>query len=122
MPGMRREGYKGAADHWYRRRRTSWGGMPMKSPVLGMLSVAAGVSGVLVIVRPDNGLTDPASLLPLVAAAAYSVSALLARRLGTTESGSAMALSATAVYIVAGAITAAVLTGFDASPTTHDSL
>src|SRR5205085_5205588 len=86
------------------------------------IAIAVGFAGVLVIVRPDNGLTDPASLLPLVAAAAYSVSALLARRLGTTESGSAMALSATAVYIVAGAITAAVLTGIDASPTTHDSL
>jgi drug/metabolite transporter (DMT)-like permease len=33
-----------------------------------------------------------------------------------------MALSATAVYIVAGAITAAGLSGFDASSTAHDSV
>jgi drug/metabolite transporter (DMT)-like permease len=77
------------------------------------LALCAGFLGVLVILRPGLGLFEPAALLPIGSAVAYATSAVMARRLGSTESGGAMALTATAVYIVGGALTAAVLAGFD---------
>lgn len=94
-----------------RVRAQSWG------------AIGVGFLGVLVIARPGLGSAEPAVLLPIGAALAYSVSALLARRLGTTESGVAMALTATAVYVVGGALTAAALAGVDRpAPTAHSSV
>lgn len=94
-----------------RVRAQSWG------------AIGVGFLGVLVIARPGLGSAEPAILLPIGAALAYSVSALLARRLGTTESGVAMALTATAVYVVGGALTAAALAGVDRpAPTAHSSV
>jgi drug/metabolite transporter (DMT)-like permease len=76
------------------------------------VALAVGFCGVLIILRPGFGLIQPAAAFPLISALAYSMSAVLARRLGATESGGAMALTATAVYVVAGALTAAVVEGF----------
>jgi len=76
------------------------------------VALAVGFAGVLIILRPGFGIIQPASAFPLISALAYSMSAVLARRLGATESGGAMALTATAVYVVAGALTAAVVEGF----------
>lgn len=94
-----------------RVRAQSWG------------AIGVGFLGVLVIARPGLGSAEPAILLPIGAALAYSVSALLARRLGTTESGVAMALTATAVYVVGGALMAVALAGVDRpAPTAHSSV
>lgn len=94
-----------------RVRARSWG------------AIGVGFLGVLVIARPGLGSAEPATLLPIGAALAYSISALLARRLGTTESGVAMALTATAVYVVGGALTAVAVAGVDhPAPTAHSSI
>ena len=58
------------------------------------VALGAGFIGVLVILRPGVALFEPAALLPITSAAAYAISAVMARRLGSTESGGAMALTA----------------------------
>jgi len=97
-------------------------------PILGervtarsWVAIGIGFLAVLLIVRPDAGLVEPASFLPIASALAYSVSALLARRLGTTEGGGAMALSATVIYGVAGAVTALALAGTETAAEAHAS-
>lgn len=85
-------------------------------------AIGVGFLGVLVIVQPGVGLIEPAAILPIVSALAYSVSALLARRLGTTEGGAAMALTATAIYVIAGALTALAVAGIHVSPEAHNSV
>ena len=98
-------------------------------PILGervtarsWVAIGVGFLAVLLIVRPDAGLVEPASFLPIASALAYSVSALLARRLGTTEGGGMMALSATAIYAVSGVVTALSLAGIDAEADAHASI
>ncbi len=85
-------------------------------------AIGAGFLGVLIIVRPGAGLADIAAVLPVMAALAYALSALFARRLGTTESGGAMALSATAVYILASGIMGLALAGIEAPAGAHISV
>lgn len=85
-------------------------------------AIAVGFFGVLVIVRPGDGLADPAALLAVAAAVAYAMSALLARRLGATDGAGAMALSATLFYLAASGFLGLVLSGVDAAADTHDSL
>jgi drug/metabolite transporter (DMT)-like permease len=100
-------------------------GMPLlgeRVAARSWLAIAAGFLAVLAIVRPDAGLIEPASLLPLVAALTYSISAILARRLGTTEGGGAMALTATAIYGIGGAVTALSLAGIGVGEDAHSSL
>jgi drug/metabolite transporter (DMT)-like permease len=77
------------------------------------VALGAGFIGVLVILRPGVALFEPAALLPIASAAAYAISAVMARRLGSTESGGAMALTATGAYVLGGALTAALLAGID---------
>jgi drug/metabolite transporter (DMT)-like permease len=98
-------------------------------PILGervgarsWVAIGVGFLAVLLIVRPDAGLVEPASLLPIASALAYAVSALLARRLGTTEGGGVMALSATVIYGVAGTVTALSLAGIEAEADAHVSI
>jgi drug/metabolite transporter (DMT)-like permease len=98
-------------------------------PILGervrgrsWVAIGVGFLGALIIIRPGAGVIEPASLLPIVSALAYSISALLARRLGTTDGGAAMALTVTAIYFVAGAITALALAGMPPSEDAHRSV
>jgi drug/metabolite transporter (DMT)-like permease len=98
-------------------------------PILGervrarsWVAIGLGFIGVLVIVRPGAGVMEPASSLPIISALAYSISALLARRLGTTEGGAAMALTVTFIYLVAGALTALALAGISPSENAHRSV
>src|SRR6266851_5723244 len=103
--------------------------VPFFVPILGervaarsWVAIGVGFLAVLLIVRPDAGLVEPASLLPIASALAYAVSALLARRLGTTEGGGAMAFSATVIYGVAGAVTALTLAGIESEANAHASI
>ena len=98
-------------------------------PVLGerverrsWAAIGVGFLGVLILVRPGTGLADIAAAFPVMAALAYALSALFARRLGTTESGGAMALSATVVYILASGIMGLSLAGFEPPPGAHVSV
>ncbi|HLJ20310.1 MAG TPA: DMT family transporter [Stellaceae bacterium] len=86
------------------------------------VALGAGFIGVLVILRPGLGFFDAAALLPIGSALAYATSAVMARRLGSTESGGAMALTATGAYIAGGALTAAVLAGFEPPPGAQESI
>lgn len=73
------------------------------------LAVLVGFAGVLVIVRPDEGVLEPAALLPLLSALTYALGQLLTRRLGVTEPSSVMAFYQNCVFIAGGALMAAVL-------------
>lgn len=55
-------------------------------------SVAAGLVGVAVMLRPGSGAFRPEALLPLVAAVAYATNSVVTRRIGATERASAMAV------------------------------
>ena len=85
-------------------------------------AIAVGFLGVLVIVRPGQGLADPAAFLAVAAAVAYAMSALLARRLGATDGAGAMALSATLFYLAASGVMGAALSGIGTATDSHDSL
>src|SRR5260370_5276441 len=85
-------------------------------------AIGVGFLAVLLIVRPDAGLVEPASFLPIASALAYSVSAFLARRLGTTERGRGMARSATAISGVSAGAAAGSLAGIDAEADAHGSI
>ena len=98
-------------------------------PILGervtarsWVAIGIGFLAVLLIVRPDAGLVEPASFLPIASALAYSVSALLARRLGTTEGAGMMALTATVIYGAAGAVTALAFAGIETEADAHASI
>jgi len=54
-------------------------------------AVAAGMAGVVVMLRPGDGLLEIAALLPIVAALCYAVMQMLTRRLGGTERASSLA-------------------------------
>ena len=85
-------------------------------------AIGIGFIGVLIVLRPGFEVVDVTALLPVLAAAAYAVSALLARRLGSTEGAGAMGLSATAVYILASAATGLALAGFEPPEGAHSSV
>lgn len=75
------------------------------------LATVAGFVGVLIIVRPLTSAFTLASLLPIASALAYSVSALMARRMGATESAPVMALYQNTVYLLVALVLAAILGG-----------
>jgi drug/metabolite transporter (DMT)-like permease len=68
----------------------------------------AGFIGVLIIVRPLTEAFTLASLLPIASALAYSISALMARRMGETESAPVMSFYQNLVYLLVALILAAI--------------
>ncbi len=67
-------------------------------PVLGekmgprrWFAVATGMIGVVIMLRPGEGLVNWAAFLPVIGAFAYAVLQMITRRLGVTERASAMA-------------------------------
>jgi drug/metabolite transporter (DMT)-like permease len=82
-------------------------------PVLGeyvgphrWAAVLIGMVGVIIMMRPGEGVLHWVSLLPIIAAFAYAVMQLLTRRLGTTDSAATMAF-----YIQVTFIAASILSG-----------
>lgn len=69
----------------------------------------AGFIGVIIIVRPLTSAFTLASLLPIVSALAYAISALMARRMGQTESAPVMSVYQNMVYLLVALVLAAVL-------------
>ncbi len=55
------------------------------------LAVGAGFAGVVIMVRPGGALFDWAALLPIFCGAAYAMSMILARTMGTRDTAAAMA-------------------------------
>lgn len=77
--------------------------VPLLGEKVGMrrwASVAVGLVGVVVMVRPGDETFRPEALLPLVSALAYSVTSLVTRRIGGTERASAMALYIQLAFIL----------------------
>jgi drug/metabolite transporter (DMT)-like permease len=66
-------------------------------------AVLAGLAGVVVMLRPGEGLVETAALLPLGAALAYAIMQMLTRRLGGTDRASTLAFYVHICFIVAGA-------------------
>ena len=64
-------------------------------------AVCVGLAGVLVMLRPGEGVLRLVALLPIVAASAYAVMQIITRRLGTTERASTIAFYAQAGFIAA---------------------
>ena len=63
-------------------------------------AVCVGLAGVIVMLRPGEGALRLVALLPIVAAAAYSLMQIITRRLGTTERASTIAFYAQGGFIV----------------------
>ncbi len=66
-------------------------------------SVAVGLLGVIIMVRPGTESFQPASLLPLAAAACYAGLQIITRRIGGTESAVTMTVPVQAAFILARA-------------------
>ena len=75
------------------------------------IATIAGFVGVLIIVRPLTAAFSLASLLPIASALAYSISALMARRMGETESAPVMSFYQNLVYLLVALIMAAIFGG-----------
>ncbi|MGY6410027.1 MAG: DMT family transporter [Alkalilacustris sp.] len=63
-------------------------------------AVALGLAGVLVMLRPGTEAFQPAAILALCAAAAYSALGLITRRNGGTEAAATFAVYAQGVFLV----------------------
>ena len=55
------------------------------------IAVLVGLLGVMIMLRPGSGFSNPASILPLVAALAYALVQITTRKMGVTEKASTMA-------------------------------
>ena len=64
-------------------------------------AVCIGLAGVIVMLRPGEGVLRLVALLPIVAAGAYALMQIITRRLGTSERASTIAFYAQAGFIVA---------------------
>ncbi len=66
-------------------------------------AVIMGLAGVVVMLRPGDGLVEIVALLPIVAALAYAIMQILTRRLGVTDRASALAFYVQLCFIVVSA-------------------
>ena len=64
-------------------------------------AVCVGLVGVIVMLRPGEGVLRIVALLPIVAAASYACMQIITRRLGTTERASTIAFYSQAGFIAA---------------------
>lgn len=64
-------------------------------------AVCVGLAGVIVMMRPGEGVLRLVALLPILAATAYAFMQIITRRLGTTERASTIAFYAQAGFIAA---------------------
>lgn len=103
--------------------------MALAVPLLGesigwrrITAVVVGFAGVIVMLRPGQGLFEPAALLSLFSAATYALSMLMARRLGTDTTASVMAFYQNGVYLLGAMAIAAFLAGTGIREASHPSL
>jgi len=73
-------------------------------------AIVVGFAGVIVMLRPDLGFTDPALLLPVTAAFFYASGQIITRRVARLESASVMAFYHNAMFLV-GATLLGILFG-----------
>lgn len=86
------------------------------------LAVLAGFCGVVILVRPGGDLFDWAALLPIFCGAAYALSMILARTMGTRDSAAAMAFWSNLSFLACAAILSVVFGPGGYGETGHASL
>lgn len=86
------------------------------------LAVAAGLCGVVIMLRPGQGIFDPVALLPVLAAFCYAVMQILTRRLGVTDRASPMVFYVQLTFVVASGAAGLVMGDGRFAGSTHPSL
>ncbi len=67
-------------------------------------AIAVGFAGIVVMLRPDLGLADPALLLPVLAAFFYASGQIITRRVARLEPASVMAFYHNAMFLIGAAL------------------
>jgi drug/metabolite transporter (DMT)-like permease len=86
------------------------------------LAVLAGLAGVVIMLRPGQGMFEPAGLLILLCATLYSFAMIMTRSLGTVYSASVMTFIWNACYLLLAALLGIILTPLDLAQSAHPSL
>ncbi len=86
------------------------------------LAVAVGLAGVGIMLRPDQGVAEPAAFLPILAALSYALTQILTRRLGVTERGSALAFYVQLSFLLASVLFGLAMGHGNFAGTGHPSL
>lgn len=87
-----------------------------------LLAVFVGFAGVIVMLRPGQGLFEPAALLSLFSAATYALSMVMARKLGASEPASVMGFYQNGVYLTGAVAIVVFLKLSGIHEATHPSL
>jgi drug/metabolite transporter (DMT)-like permease len=86
-------------------------------------AIAAGFAGVLVMLRPDHGLADPAALLPVFAAFCYASGQVITRHVAGSESAAVMAFYHNLMFLLSALLLGALFgDGALAGTANHPSL
>jgi drug/metabolite transporter (DMT)-like permease len=93
-----------------------------KITLMAWAAVAIGLIGVALILQPGSAIFNPAALLSLVAAAAYALAMILARKHGSDVPASVMAFYQNAVYLVLALALATIFAALNLQPPGHPSL
>ncbi|RUM97689.1 DMT family transporter [Pseudaminobacter arsenicus] len=103
--------------------------MVMAGPYLGervawqtLATALVGLAGVLVMLRPGQGLFEWAAMLSLLAACLYGFSQLMARKLGATESPTVMTFYQNGVYLLGAAVVSVLFSVVTIEGLVHPSL
>jgi drug/metabolite transporter (DMT)-like permease len=86
------------------------------------LAIIAGFVGVLIMIRPGQGVFEPAALLALHAAFGYAIGQLLARRIVRTIPPAVMALHTNGVYFLVATALAVIFWNLDLQGIEHKSI
>ena len=86
-------------------------------------AVLVGFGGVLLILRPDDGIAfAPGALIAVVSAGFYASAMIIARRLGKIDSGVSMVTTQTMAYLLLSGLAGLTMQGFDVAPDTYPAL
>ncbi len=91
-------------------------------PAYRWLLIAAGFTGVLIMIRPGSTVFEPAALLALYSAFGYGCSQLITRSLTGQVPSAILAFWGNAFYLVLALFLAVVFSGFDNPEGMHPSI
>ena len=101
----------------------------LAGPILGekvglwrWLAVSVGLVGVIIMLRPGEGVFEPAGLLLLLCTTLYSIAMIMTRSLRSMYSASVMTFIWNAFYLLVAALLGIVLTPLDIAQPAHPSL
>ena len=98
----------------------SWPLLGERVGIARWLAIAAGLGGVIVMMRPGAELFRPVSLLPVLAALCYAAMTIMTRKLGLRESAVALTFYIQVAFIAISTLSGLLLGdgGFDRYPDT----